>query len=151
MKKNQAGFTLIELVAVIVILGILAATAVPRFINLQDDANQAAMTGVAAAIEGGSNLNAASQRTLDAGVSTAAAGTIRNTTGGCTVAVANSLLESAIPNLVAADTATNGEYVLTETTAYPATPATGDVAVCTLTLDTTGISTTFNLAYAAGN
>lgn len=55
MKRN-AGFTLIELVIVIIVLGILAATAVPKFINLQDDAKVAAMKGVEAAIHSGANM-----------------------------------------------------------------------------------------------
>ena len=38
--KKQAGFTLIELVIVIIILGILAVTAAPKFLNLQDDAKK---------------------------------------------------------------------------------------------------------------
>lgn len=38
--KKQAGFTLIELVIVIIILGILAVTAAPKFLNLQDDARK---------------------------------------------------------------------------------------------------------------
>ncbi|MCX8084994.1 MAG: prepilin-type N-terminal cleavage/methylation domain-containing protein, partial [Calditerrivibrio sp.] len=48
MKK---GFTLIELVIVIVILGILAAVAVPKFVDLQSDARKSAVKGLAGAIQ----------------------------------------------------------------------------------------------------
>ncbi|GIC79514.1 prepilin-type N-terminal cleavage/methylation domain-containing protein [Moritella sp. F3] len=54
MKKN--GFTLIELVIVIIILGVLAATAVPKFINLQSDARIATLEGVEGAILSANNI-----------------------------------------------------------------------------------------------
>ncbi|SUI71324.1 Pilin [Shewanella putrefaciens] len=47
MKTKQNGFSLIELVIVIVILGLLAATAIPRFLNVTDDAQDASVDRVA--------------------------------------------------------------------------------------------------------
>ena len=55
MKKSQ-GFTLIELVVVIIILGVLAVVAAPKFINLQGDARAATLKGLQAAIQGANSL-----------------------------------------------------------------------------------------------
>ncbi|MDH4451487.1 MAG: type II secretion system protein [Rhodoferax sp.] len=57
MKQVQRGFTLIELVMVIVILGVLAAVAIPKFFDLSADARQAAVQGVAGALSSGSAIN----------------------------------------------------------------------------------------------
>jgi MSHA pilin protein MshA len=53
---NNKGFTLIELVVVIVILGILAVTAAPKFMNLKADAQTSTLHGVQAAMQGSSAL-----------------------------------------------------------------------------------------------
>ena len=57
MKSRQTGFTMIELIVVIVILGVLAATALPKFINMRGDAEQAAADGIAGAAASAMNLN----------------------------------------------------------------------------------------------
>jgi MSHA pilin protein MshA len=54
--QQQRGFTLIELIIVIVILGILAVTAAPKFIDIQGDAISSTLKGVKSALQGGAQL-----------------------------------------------------------------------------------------------
>ncbi len=56
INKKQTGFTLIELVVVIVILGILAATAAPKFIDLTGDARASVVEGVEGALNSAADL-----------------------------------------------------------------------------------------------
>src|SRR5690349_2606182 len=60
--RKSFGFTLIELVIVIVILGILAVVAIPQFIDLTTDAKRSAVTGVAGALSSANAENYAARK-----------------------------------------------------------------------------------------
>jgi MSHA pilin protein MshA len=75
-RKAQGGFTLIELVIVIVLLGLLAAVAIPRFVDLQDDALAASCDGVRGALFSTAAILYAENRGEPASASDIVAGTI---------------------------------------------------------------------------
>jgi MSHA pilin protein MshA len=58
---SQKGFTLIELVMVIVILGVLAVMALPKFVDLKGDAQQSAVEGVAGSLSSAAAINYAAR------------------------------------------------------------------------------------------
>ncbi|RVT45973.1 prepilin-type N-terminal cleavage/methylation domain-containing protein [Rheinheimera sediminis] len=100
INKNQQGFTLVELIIVIVILGILAVTAAPRFLNFQGDAKASVLEGVAGSLKSG--LKIVEGKAIIAGLNTAAL--------SCFDTATNSVI-AATGTTPACDTATGSTQV----------------------------------------
>jgi prepilin-type N-terminal cleavage/methylation domain-containing protein len=83
MKRMQAGFTMIELIVVIVILGVLAAVAMPKFVDVSSEAKAAALQGVAGAATSAMNVNYGARKVAPAkGVAVANCSDLQNVLQG---------------------------------------------------------------------
>ena len=138
MKARQVGFTLIELVMVIVILGVLAAVAIPKFINLSSDANAAAAQSVSGSLAAGAATNYAARSA--------------NSTYGSAMKTCASVVTTLQGGALPTAGGTYSVYDATDTVAGTTIVVAGSVGACTLKfVPTTGTTVTYAYSFTSIN